>query len=201
MNKFKLCFDVETTGLLQIGKKKQPAITQIGALIIAPNGKIVNKFNEKMNPFTLDRGFLLSDEALKITNTSIDELHSYPSQKKIFKKFQLFLGEYVDPYARGDNYTPIGYNSSRFDEQMLQMWFKDNKAVYGGFIGYKGFDVYELVKLFLINKWDFHKLPNHQLSTIAKHLSINIDAHDALSDIEATWEIYKTLKKRLKDGV
>ena len=201
MNKFKLCFDVETTGLLQIGKKKQPAITQIGALIIAPNGKIIDKFNEKMNPFTLDREFLLSDEALKITNTSIDELHSYPSQKKIFKKFQLFLGEYVDPYVRGDNYIPFGYNSSRFDEQMLQMWFKDNKAVYGGFIGYKGFDVYELVKLFLINKWDFHKLPNHQLSTIAKHLSINIDAHDALSDIEATWEIYKTLKKRLKDGI
>jgi len=201
MKKFTLCFDVETTGLLQIGKKKQPAITQIGALIIAPNGKIVDKFNEKMNPYTLNRDFLLSNEALKITDTSIEDLKSYPSQKKIFGKFQLFLAEYVDPYSRGDNYTPMGYNSSRFDEQMLQMWFNDNKGIYGGFINYKGFDVYELVKLFLINEWDFHKLPNHRLSTIAKHLNININAHDALSDIEATWKIYKKLKKRLKDGI
>jgi len=53
--------------------------------------------------------------------------------------------------------------------------------------------------------WDFQgqlSLPNYKLQTVCEHFGVQIDAHDALSDIKATRELLQMIlgAKEVSDG-
>jgi len=66
-----------------------------------------------MKPFTPNKDFPLSDEVSRMTVTTKEELIPHPLQKKIIEKFKISLGEYVNPYRKGDEYSSMGYKCDK----------------------------------------------------------------------------------------
>lgn len=181
-------FDVETTGL----DKTKAGLTQLAAIVVI-DGVEVDKISLDINPASYNREVEISNEALAVTNKTLEELANYPLSKEQFNAFISFLDKHINKYDKTDKFVPIGYNS-QFDMGFMQEWFNDNNhKFFGSYFQYKDVDVFALVKhlAFLghINS------DNHRLGTICDIYGVSLgdSAHDAIADIRATRELYQVL--------
>jgi DNA polymerase-3 subunit epsilon len=179
MSKF-LWFDTEATGL-----SERSAIIQIAG-IIAIDDRIKEKFNFTCKPFPDSE---ISQETLKINGKTETEIMSYPDPFEVHDKLTAIFAKYINKFDKTDKFTIAGQNVS-FDLTQLSRFFtKCNDKFLGSWINYKEqFDTLNLFRALQITG-AVPVLENNQLETIAKFFNLEIKAHDAMADIEATYHI------------
>ena len=183
MGKKVFWFDVETTGLNPI---KQDIIQL--AFLIEIDGKVIESQNLLMQPFDYTT---VDQEALEIHDRSIEEIRTYSTPNEAYLKLIAILEKYVDRYDRADKFHHAGYNS-RFDMDFLRQFFiKNGDSFFGSWFNHKAIDPLSL--LHLIDGIGNISLDNYRLETVCKHFDIPLDAHDALSDINATRNLTKLI--------
>lgn len=178
--------DCETTGL-------DPVKNDIWELacVIDIDGVVEYEEVFKIRPFCLDN---LDPEALKITRITPEELGKFElTTLDVVAKLKSIWSRYIDKYNRDDKFIVGGYYVS-FDLQFLREMFKKAGDQYG--IGSWMFTPLLEVSTLIaqhVARFDL-RLPNYKLATVCNHYGIDIEAHEALSDIQATRELYYLLK-------
>lgn len=180
-----LYFDCETTGRSATAND----IVQLSG-IMEVNGQIVDEFNFRCQPF--DYG-TVEQEALTVTGLTVEELKSYPSPQEMYTKLVSLFDKHINRYDKNDKFYPAGYNVN-FDLDFLAKFFeKNNNKFFGAYCNWKAIDGLPIIRF--MEYCNLLHLPNHKLGTVCEHFSIDIQAHDALSDIKATKTLIENLRK------
>jgi DNA polymerase III subunit epsilon len=138
----------------------------------------------KVKPFPGDE---INDEALQIHGLTREAIATFDDPMKAHSEFVAMLGKYVDKYSRADKFYPAGYNV-RFDLEFLSVWFlKCGDAYFGSWQNWRALD--PLPYLYTLDFSGVLILANYKLGTVAEHYGVEIQAHDALSDVRAAREI------------
>ena len=183
-----LWLDVETTGL----DCKKHGLREVG-FIIEIDGVEVDKGVFKINPFTYTtKDVEIDDYALEISKVSIEDLKSYDRVSYCFKELMNKLVKYVNVNNRNDCFVIVGYNVA-FDIGFIKEWFKEMglQDSYKDLFHYKSLDVFPLV--FALRHLGLNSAENDKLETMCNYFDIEIEAHNALSDIEATKKLYELI--------
>jgi DNA polymerase III subunit epsilon len=102
------------------------------------------------------------------------------------------LGKYVNKYDKQDKFVLGGYNVG-FDMDMMRVSFeKAGDNYFGSWFFWPVIDVRVMVAEQILEIG--LRLPNYKLETVCEYFNIPIDAHNALSDIRATRQLYYFLK-------
>lgn len=176
-------FDTETTGLDPVTNE----IIQIAGIIVI-NGKVEEEFEYFVAPTDYDN---ISQGALDIHGYQIDQLKNFPPASEVYSKLINILSNHIDKYNRDDKFTPAGYNAN-FDIGFLQNFFKrQNDKFYGSWFNHRTLDPLPVLRFLSF----CNQLPvaDHKLGTICQYFNIELDAHDALSDIRATRKLLEIL--------
>jgi len=184
-----LYVDVETTGIdpLYCG------IIQL-AFIVEIDGVVKEQHHFKVRPFETDR---INAGALKTVGVTIDEIMTYEDPNKVYWKFRKVLEKYVDVYDKDKSkkFFPVGYNV-QFDLDFLKSFFlKNDDKFIGSYFNWKKLDVLQL--LYWFHYKGVTNFDSYKLETVCSGFNIPLVAHDALSDITATRELFKMLEKRV----
>lgn len=177
-----LWIDVETTG--RFAEKHD--IVQLACIPII-NGIRMPTFNEYCQPTsysTIEQG------AIDVHGITVARMKTFQTQEQLLEKFITYLKDL------NVKFIIAGFNVS-FDRRFLSSTFsKHNRES-------------EFFSLFELHVHDTYSRAqtvkkligseNLKLTTLAKHYSIEITAHDAISDIAATIEVDKHIGKLLKE--
>lgn len=178
--------DTETTGLTP----SMHGLTEL-AFILVEDGEVRHKELMRINPLTYNKEVDIEEEALKVTGKDIVEISNYPESYAQFNRFISLLDGFVDKFDKNDKLTVVGYNIG-FDIGFIRAWFEDNGCrYYGSYFSYKDIDVFALVKH--LKLLGFIDTPSDKLEVVCEAFDVELDAHQAMSDIEATRELYKKL--------
>ena len=183
-----LWLDVETTGL----DCRKHGLREVG-FIIEIDGVEVDKGVFRINPFTYTtKDVEIDDYALEISKVSIEDLKSYDRVSYCFKELMKKLVKYVNVNDKNDCFVIAGYNVA-FDIGFIREWFKDMglQDSYKDLFHYKSLDVFSLV--FVLRHLGLNSAENDKLETMCNYFGIEIEAHNALSDIEATKKLYELI--------
>ena len=183
-----LWLDVETTGL----DCRKHGLREVG-FIIEIDGVEVDKGVFKINPFTYTtKDVVIDDYALEISKVSIEDLESYDSSSYCFKELMKKLVKYVNVNDKNDCFVIAGYNTA-FDIGFIKEWFKEMGLLdsYKDLFHYKSLDVFSIV--FALRHIGLNSAENDKLETMCNYFGIGIEAHNALSDIEATKKLYELI--------
>ena len=183
-----LWLDVETTGL----DCRKHGLREVG-FIIEIDGVEVDKGVFKINPFTYTtKDVVIDDYALEISKVSIEDLESYDRVSYCFKELMKKLVKYVNVNDKNDCFVIAGYNTA-FDIGFIREWFKEMglQDSYKDLFHYKSLDVFSIV--FALRHLGINSAKNDKLETMCNYFGIGIEAHNALSDIEATKKLYELI--------
>ena len=183
-----LWLDVETTGL----DCRKHGLREVG-FIIEIDGVEVDKGVFKINPFTYTTiDVEIDDYALEISKVSIEDLESYDRVSYCFKELMKKLVKYVNVNDKNDCFVIAGYNAA-FDIGFIKEWFKEMRLLdsYKDLFHYKSLDVFSIV--FALRHIGLNSAENDKLETMCNYFDIEIEAHNALSDIEATKKLYELI--------
>jgi DNA polymerase-3 subunit epsilon len=179
-------FDVETTGKYA----NVHGLTQIAG-IIEINDKIVEKFHFKLKPYKTDK---ITREALDIQQITLKDILTYQNPSEVYEEIIEIFSKYINRWDPEDKFYPSGYNIN-FDISFLIEFFQKNNDEYlGSWIKLNA----QIDPLYILRMLDFMgqiQLPNYKLETVAEALSIELTAHNPLSDIEATLKIRKIVEQ------
>ncbi len=179
-----LWLDSETSGV----DYKKHAVIQFSPLIEI-NNEVVYEGNFFMKPFPQD---VIEQEALDRNGRTKDEIVCFPDPQITLMEFRKILGKYVDKYNKQDKFVLAGYNVG-FDMDMMRASFeKAGDNYFGSWFFWPVLDVRVMVAQQILEIG--LRLENYKLETVCKYFNIQIDAHDSLSDIKATRELYYFLK-------
>ncbi len=158
-----IVLDFETTGLSHINDK----IIEIGAIKVIDN-KIIKKFETLINPKVSIPPFITNK--IKITNEMVA---NKPFISDVFKDFFNFLED-----------LPLVIHNAKFDMGFLISNAKN-----------EGFNIKNCaLDTVYVTKNLFPELKKYNLGFLCKHFNIeNNNAHRAMSDVLATYELYKIL--------
>lgn len=177
-------FDVETTGVVP----RKHDIIQIAG-IVEIDGVEKETFNITMQPFDYEA---ISPSALKVNKTTVKKLRKYQTPQDAYKELMALLGRHVDKFDKRDKFYLAGYNVG-FDIDFLKAFFTKNEdKYYGSWFNYRKIDPIYLLPVMHYRKL-LPDLPTHKLSDVCDYFKIELDAHDALSDIVATKELLRLL--------
>lgn len=186
-------FDTETTGT----DKEKNAIVQLSGIIEIKNGNPMDDFIKEydilMRPFT---GAEISEEALEVNGRTNKEIANFPEWQKQIEGYKTAMGKYVDKFNKNDKFIPAGYNIG-FDIDMLFKSFErlgDN--YFWSWFFWPCIDVKVKVAEYMIKTG--LRLKKYNLETVCNNFGIQIDAHDSMSDIRATRNLYYFLDEELK---
>lgn len=187
-----LWFDSETTGL---DAKLNDIITLAGILEI--DGVIKERFDYKLRPFNPQN---IEEQAMKVNGFTNEEVMAFPPAIEAKKALQTILSKYVDRFKKNktmnDKILPAGQNVA-FDVNFLgETWKKCGDNFLFAMLDYHKLDLFALTQILAV-KGDLI-LPNLRLETVANHFEVAIKAHDALSDIEATREVFYKILNRIQ---
>ena len=177
-----IVFDFETTGL----SKDKDGVWQLGAVKIV-NGEIVDRFNIYMNPeVPVDPKLIAKlNQVDPDGNPITDEfLKQQLSRQEAMKKFAEFAGK--NPLLVAQNV--------KFDRGFLEKIINDDQMDMAP-AGY--FDPQVLARMLFDE--DPNKIPTVSLGPLAKHFGIEIQHHDALSDVEALHQVMNKVLDRMAE--
>jgi len=175
-------FDCETTGV-----SDNSAIIQLAGLIEI-DGQVIEQINLKARPHT---GAEISMEALKVNNTTPDEIETFPEPIILYKTLIDRLNLWVNKFNRSDKMVLAGYNVSFDDGFLRRLFTRCGDKYYGSYFMWPKIDVAHCVAEQCAKGLI---LPNYKLSTICERYGVPINAHDAMGDILATRDLYYRLK-------
>jgi DNA polymerase III epsilon subunit-like protein len=183
-------FDCETTGRFAFTNE----ITQL-AVIIEINKQEVETRQWLIRP---TKPGTIQAEAIKVTGVSIEELMTYPEAAVQYKSIIAFLDGYINKFNKTDKFTPAGF-AVQFDCDFMRSFFAmNNNNFYGSYFNNQPIDPLQVI-YFLVYSGKFPRLPNYKLKTVCDFLGIEIDAHDAFSDIRATHTLIQVLDIMMQD--
>jgi len=184
-------FDIETTGT----HSKIHGIHQLAGKIIV-DGKCAEQFNWNVQPFP---GQEITEDALMIGKIKREVFRDYNKPKEIYKKLLDMLGIYCNKYDKNDKYYLVGFNNAAFDNAFFREFFNRNNDLYfGSWFWSNPIDVYILAGIVLMN--DRAEMLNFTLNSVAEKLGIAVNKeklHDAMYDIELTYQVYLKCMERL----
>ena len=168
--------DVETTGL---NENKQDII-QLACIPII-DGVPQKPFNEFCQPINYKT---IEQEALNIHGITVEQLRTFQTPEQMIEKFIAYVESF------GVKFTIAGYNVP-FDKRFLSATFRKlNKT--REFFGMFTIDVHCTFKRAKDIKTKIAS-KSLKLAALAELYGITINAHDALSDIQATIELDKII--------
>ena len=189
-------YDFETTGLDT--KFSQPI--QIAAVCLDENFKELDRIDQKCK---LNDGIIPHPAAMLVTRVPIDDLRNKQS-------FYDMMDYVHDKFKSWGPAVFIGYNSIRFDEEILRSGFF--QSLHDPYLtnteNNSRTDLFKIVLgLVALNKNiikipinEKTKRPSFKLELIAKANGIqHIKAHDALSDVFATIDVARIIKNKAPD--
>lgn len=194
-----LFIDTETTGL----DPQKHEIWQVSCLLEI-DGVEKGRFNSLMQPSgEIDPSVPNFDTAL-----NPQAIEKYPLSRAAYDKFTQFLNKYVNRFDKNDKLFFLAYNSP-FDAKFtnawslktdwVRAWCEKNDSfryAYGCYFWWPDICIMRLACEKLAGERE--KLQDFKLGTVASYLGVEFDeveAHDALYDIEKTREVYKKLKE------
>lgn len=177
-------FDTETSGLDKI----EHGIVQIAALIEV-NGEIVDEFESKVRLLPVKK---IAIDSLEKTGFTVDQLRrDFPETISVYNQFRTFLAKHGTAGDKENRFIMAGYNS-QFDCDMLFQWHQDITMKPYAYWEYFQFSPIDPLPFFRILRYaGVLDTPDTKLETICNYYGIEIDAHDALSDIKATRAVTK----------
>jgi len=178
-------FDLETTGV----RFWKNGIHQISGKIVI-DGELKERFDFKVQPY---KDAIIEQEALDIAKITKNDLLTYEPMIEVYSKLLSMLGKYVDKFNKNDKFHLVGYNNASFDNHFFRAFFTQmGDNYFGSWFWSDSIDVMVLASHYLKN--ERAKLTNFKLSSVAKHLGIEViedELHDAQYDIDLTEKIYK----------
>ena len=175
-------FDTETTGI----SAYKCCVIQLAALIEL-DGEIVEALDIKFRPHD---GATIEKAALDVHGLSEEVLMTFDDPSIGMAALKTTLSSYVNKFDKNDKFLIAGYNVNFDIDHLRQMFLRSNDKYFGSFFFWPSIDVQHYVALEIAKGL---RLPNYRLSTVCQHYGIKIDAHEALSDIEATRKLYLAL--------
>lgn len=183
----RIWFDVETTGL----NPKEHEIHEL-SMLYEEDGKVIEKRTWYIKP---TRFYTIDENALAICNKSIEDLKKYSERRYVYQNVKSFLMKYISCYDRLDKATLCGYNIIAFDVPFLEAFFNSEFDKYMfSFFNHYYVDVYAYFNILEDMGFIPFNKQNRKLSSLCEHYDIVLNAHESLSDIEATRNIYYQLK-------
>lgn len=176
-----LWLDGETTGLDALRND----MVQLACIPVIAGVEQTKTFNEYCQPINWSN---VDPEALKINGLTVPQLKTFQPPDKMVDKLISYLKSF------GVKFTIAGYNVG-FDKDFLAALFKKvgkEEEFLELFTG----DVRDTLKRAKALKAQL-PTPNIKLATLCAHFNIDINAHDALSDISATLKVDKILSDML----
>jgi DNA polymerase III alpha subunit (gram-positive type) len=185
-----LIIDTETTGL----DPNVNHIWQIAAYYRNSKGEW-STINLKCCPCSLEN---VTNEALQVCRTSIEELTSFPDAKSVYNQFRNFL---IQETSDGEKLVWVGYNC-KFDMSFMESFFKyfDQQD-----------SIYRFFSRHHVDMLDFSRLlytagvldsPSLRLETIYKLFGQGTEtAHDALEDARITTMYYNWIESHLQSTI
>lgn len=184
--------DVETTGL-------DPVINDVVELayIIDIDGKVSDSYSLNMAPHD---PMACEQEALDIHGKTIADVMLY--QTPHIAKAELInrLNRHCDKYDNSDKMYFVAYNAN-FDFSFEWEYFKKCGDDYFGSWFYTKYVLDPRQWFSLLQFLGMVDVPDLKLSTLAGHFNIPLDAHNALSDITATRELFYIALDLLKNAM
>ena len=181
-------FDLETTGL----DEKKCAIWQLAG-IVEIDGNVEEEFELRFAPH---EGASFEEGAMKVGGWTREELMERPHRNEGYRELKERWEFYVNKFKREDKFVPGGYNVS-FDLNFLYEFFKRHKDNYlNSYIYTCPIDVRTLVGMWV--RKSGMQFQNFKLETVCGRFGIPIDAHDAMSDIRATRQLFVALEGMVK---
>lgn len=179
-----LYFDVETTGT----NPKENEITQFAA-IVEIDGVVKEEVNFRCRPTNLAN---IDPQALEVTGMTIDKLMEAPEPSVMASQIKRLLDKYINKFSKTDKFYPAGHNV-QFDLDFLQSFWKKHIDQFGSgsYQNWRSLDS-RVFGNFLAAAGKL-ETGDMKLETLANHFQIEINAHDALSDIRATRQIIKKM--------
>ena len=208
MKKTLFC-DVETTGL---GPVKH-GVVQI-AMLMDIDGYVEDRLVVKCQPFLKDyieyeKGMPSGEKGKETkwlnfamdlndefepkdyktpTGIPIAEILTYPEPEEVFPRVIAFLDKWINKFDKQDKAYFGAYNA-KFDHDFLQAWFvKNGSGFFGSYINHRLLD--PLLFLYARDWQGLIFYPNYKLPTVCDIYGIALEAHNPLSDIEATRELW-----------
>jgi len=195
MDKNLVWVDLETTGL----KPKHHGIVEI-AMLFEQGGIIVEEWSSKVNCGEYNRDVAVDPKALEINGNKLEDISTYPTPFEVHKEIKAKLAKYYG----SEKVSIAGYNVSSFDKLFLEDFYTSNDEKYWYYLNHKPIDVFEMVKgLQYMGVMD-HTY-NQKLVTVveafglASKAEIDVNAHNALWDIQVTRKLWLLLDNALKD--
>jgi len=178
--------DTETTGL----DTKIHGLREVGFLIEI-DGQIVEEGFLQINTATYENEKYISKYVREKMDINEELLASYPSSSFQQIAFKNILHKYVNRLNKS-KFQMAGFNVE-FDYEFIKEWFNDTpqSSDFNSFFGYQKLDVLELVRHF--RYLNLFETENNKLETLCEHFEIDINAHQALSDIQATKILHQVL--------
>lgn len=184
-----LYFDCETTGLDPV----KNGIVQL-ACVTEVEGKEVDELNLTIRPFDSDE---IDPKALEIHGYTKEQMDEFTPPLEAHATLRNYLGKHCDAFKKADKYYPAGYNA-RFDLDFLAQWFKKCSDVYfGSWQNWRALD--PLPHLYMLDALGILSLPNYKLGTVCEHYGIELEAHDALSDVRAARRLVHMILKGIQE--
>jgi DNA polymerase III epsilon subunit-like protein len=183
-------FDCETTGT----DPKLHEITQL-AYIIDVDGEAVCQRSILMRPLKPDT---IDDEALKVQKRTREDLEQYAHPFLGYQQLISDFGAYVDKYDSQDKMVPVAWNAS-FDVSFISEFFTAQKDKFlGSWIDRRRTLDPQIFYRYFEFAGRIPKQENSKLATVAAVMGVSlIDAHDALSDVQAMRQINEKLMLEL----
>jgi DNA polymerase-3 subunit epsilon len=182
-----LHIDLETTGR----NHWENGIHQI-ACIIEIDGKTVEEFDFKVRPHP---SAIIKDDALKVSNTTREQIREYDRSDIIFPKFLANISQFVDVQDPLDKFFLSGFNAASFDVPFLETWMKmHNFREWSGYFHNAVLDTQTL----LGDYFRRNKIPvsSYSLSNMLKMAGMVFSPsamHDAIYDVYLSQQILKFL--------
>jgi DNA polymerase-3 subunit epsilon len=188
-------FDCETTGL----NPQHHEICQFASKVFYyDNNEFITPPHSTMH-FNIIPDFPENADphAMAVHQLSIEDLKESGITSFSFYTFLInFLSYHIDKFDPSDKFYPCGFNVD-FDYQFLSNFFKRKLDVYfGSWFNHRTFDMLHTSRLLAFCEVPpFNEIENFKLSTCINALPLEkrplLLAHDALSDINATIELFK----------
>ena len=145
---------------------KRDRIIEIGAVKVR-EGKVVDTYQQLIDPKQQ-----LEERVKNLTGITSKELEGQPTIQEVLPRLQEFLGEDI----------LLGHRVL-FDYSFLKRTFTNEKVSFER----KGIDTLKLARQFVTD------CESKKLESLCKHYGIKQQAHRALSDAQATVELYQRL--------
>ena len=186
-----LWIDTETTGLNPVDND---ILTLAG--IIEIDGEVKEEFYLEMQPTNYNN---ISEEALKVNGLTLEQIKKFQTPQEAYRKLTSIFAKYINRYNKNDKFVIAGHNV-KFDFDFLLEFFRKNRDKYfGSWVEYQFSSCIDTLPLIQLMRFKNKiEIENCRLVTASKVFDIELDAHNAQSDIRATRELFYKIEKRIE---